>query len=231
MKGDLSPFKRAIARDNSEFPPLRRFGLENLSPVIGERAIVGNGQALVPEAEPRAGVFAVGGAVAVAVVAQQGMAEVRHVGPELVGAAGDGLQGHVAQIVPPPPEDPVAGAYGLRAGCVLMQHLHQAPAGVLYDKRVQRTLLPVKAPQRQGAVALAHAPVIPEGFEGLFMDGFFDVVERLRASGCGVVVLGCTELSVIGSDLRLTRRDGIVDSLNVLAEKSIEYCGRQVCRD
>ena len=55
---------------------------------------------------------------------------------------------------------------------------------------------------------------------------FLSVIDYMRESGCDYVVLGCTELSVIKNDLNLTRSD-VVDSLEVLAKRSIEICGKQ----
>ncbi|MCD8211847.1 MAG: amino acid racemase, partial [Oscillospiraceae bacterium] len=52
---------------------------------------------------------------------------------------------------------------------------------------------------------------------------------RLRDEGCDGIVLGCTELSVAHRDLSL--RDGcpdVVDSLEVLARRTIEQSGKQV---
>ena len=56
---------------------------------------------------------------------------------------------------------------------------------------------------------------------------FMDLVSRMRAKGCQAVVLGCTELSVIGRDLRLGLEDGVVDSMETLAVRAIEACGRR----
>lgn len=52
------------------------------------------------------------------------------------------------------------------------------------------------------------------------------VVDHLRARGCEAVVLGCTELSVLGHQ-HGTGPD-VVDSLDVLARRTIESCGRAV---
>ena len=49
----------------------------------------------------------------------------------------------------------------------------------------------------------------------------------MKADGCDAVALGCTELSVINKDFALGR-DDIVDSLEVLAIRSIELCGKKV---
>lgn len=47
-------------------------------------------------------------------------------------------------------------------------------------------------------------------------DAFFAIVERMKAAGCDVVILGCTELSVIYYELQIRRPD-ILDSMTALA--------------
>ena len=55
------------------------------------------------------------------------------------------------------------------------------------------------------------------------------IISNMKRRGSDVVVLGCTELSVINMDLGLTKLDGeIVDSLEVLVKRTIEYSGRVV---
>ncbi len=56
---------------------------------------------------------------------------------------------------------------------------------------------------------------------------FLRIVENMKANGCDAVTLGCTELSVINKDFELHRGD-IIDSLEVLARRSIELCGKKV---
>ena len=56
---------------------------------------------------------------------------------------------------------------------------------------------------------------------------FLKIIENMKADGCDAVALGCTELSVINKDFALNRED-IVDSLEVLAKRSIELCGKKV---
>ena len=56
---------------------------------------------------------------------------------------------------------------------------------------------------------------------------FYSVAEHLKNKGCERIILGCTELSVINKDFALRRPD-IIDSLEVLAERSIVLCGKQV---
>lgn len=59
------------------------------------------------------------------------------------------------------------------------------------------------------------------------IDEFLRIVDNMKADGCDAVVLGCTELSVINKDFSLKRKD-IIDSLEVLACRSIELCGKTV---
>ena len=56
---------------------------------------------------------------------------------------------------------------------------------------------------------------------------FIRIIENMKAEGCDAVVLGCTELSVINKDFELNR-DDVIDSLEVLAKRSIELCGKKV---
>lgn len=62
------------------------------------------------------------------------------------------------------------------------------------------------------------------------IDEFLRIVENMKADGCDAVVLGCTELSVINKDFQLKRND-IIDSLEVLAVRSISLCGKTIKED
>jgi aspartate racemase len=55
-------------------------------------------------------------------------------------------------------------------------------------------------------------------------DRFDAAVEHLRAKGAEAVVLGCTELSILRTDLRVTDTD-VVDSLDALAARTILLAG------
>lgn len=55
---------------------------------------------------------------------------------------------------------------------------------------------------------------------------FESVKEQLRSKGAQVVVLGCTELSMLKKEFSLG--DGILDALEVLAQESVTACGKQV---
>lgn len=56
---------------------------------------------------------------------------------------------------------------------------------------------------------------------------FIRIIDNMKADGCDAVALGCTELSVINKDFALNRND-VIDSLEVLAKKSILLCGKKV---
>ncbi len=56
---------------------------------------------------------------------------------------------------------------------------------------------------------------------------FYHLVESLKERGCQAVVLGCTELSVVRRDFRI-RQPEIIDSLEVLARRTILSCGKEL---
>lgn len=56
------------------------------------------------------------------------------------------------------------------------------------------------------------------------MRTFNSVSSHLRAKGAEVVLLGCTELSIVKRDCRL--RSGYLDVMEVLAMKAVSECGR-----
>ncbi len=58
------------------------------------------------------------------------------------------------------------------------------------------------------------------------MDKFAKIRESLRKNGAEVIVLGCTELSVIKKDHELGA--GFIDSMEVLAGASIRMCKKEV---
>lgn len=58
---------------------------------------------------------------------------------------------------------------------------------------------------------------------------FMRIVGNMRKQGCEAIVLGCTELSIINKDFELTKKDSkIIDSMEVLARRSIELCGKKI---
>lgn len=59
--------------------------------------------------------------------------------------------------------------------------------------------------------------------------GFLKVIDEMRNNGCDVIILGCTELSVINADNKLSLHSGdIVDAMEALAKKCISLCGKKV---
>lgn len=56
------------------------------------------------------------------------------------------------------------------------------------------------------------------------MDSFTRIADHLKAQGCTMAVLGCTELSLIKRDKKLG--SFYLDSSEVLAKRSIEACGK-----
>lgn len=55
---------------------------------------------------------------------------------------------------------------------------------------------------------------------------FENIKQQLRSKGAQVVVLGCTELSLLKKQFPLG--DGILDALEVLAQESVLACGKQI---
>ena len=55
-------------------------------------------------------------------------------------------------------------------------------------------------------------------------DRFDAAVEHLRAKGAQAVVLGCTELSILQTDLEVDEPD-VIDSLDALAARTVTLAG------
>lgn len=58
------------------------------------------------------------------------------------------------------------------------------------------------------------------------MDAFFSVSRQLRGLGAQVIILGCTELSLIKRDHEIG--SGYLDVMEVLAQRSITLCGKEL---
>ncbi len=91
--------------------------------------------------------------------------------------------------------------------------------------------------EKQGLTALtpgedAQADVMHLIFENVKagkpvrMDKFFAVAEDLRAQGAQVIILGCTELSLIKRDHNIG--PGFLDAMEVLARRSVLACQKPV---
>ena len=99
-------------------------------------------------------------------------------------------------------------------------------AGVFQKELERQGLEPVlPLAQRQKDVMDLIYKDIKSGRPG-DMDRFRRVTEELRACGAEVIILGCTELSIIKRDADIG--PGFIDTLEVLAKKSIECCGGAV---
>lgn len=59
------------------------------------------------------------------------------------------------------------------------------------------------------------------------MNKFEQIINYMKSNGCDCVILGCTELSILKNDYNLD--DGFyIDSMGVLAKKTIEVCGKNI---
>lgn len=58
------------------------------------------------------------------------------------------------------------------------------------------------------------------------MDDFYQVADYLRVNGTEVIVLGCTELSLIKKEYDLGK--DVIDVMEILSKVAIESCGREV---
>lgn len=63
--------------------------------------------------------------------------------------------------------------------------------------------------------------------KGVDIAAFYHLTEMLKEKGCQAIVLGCTELSVVRKDFNI-RQPEIIDSLEVLARRTILTCGKQL---
>ena len=62
------------------------------------------------------------------------------------------------------------------------------------------------------------------------IDAFIEIADKMKSEGCERVILGCTELSLIKKNYNIIKNDPFyVDSLEVLARKTIHECGKP-CR-
>lgn len=56
---------------------------------------------------------------------------------------------------------------------------------------------------------------------------FMELIDYFFSNNCDYIIVGCTELSVIYTDLKITDKR-IIDSLTVLAKKTIIKCGKEL---
>ncbi len=99
-------------------------------------------------------------------------------------------------------------------------------AGLFHRFLEEAGIRPVApSPDRQGDVNHLIYQNVKAG-QLAEMDRFFAVREELTQNGAEVIILGCTELSVIKRDE--TIGPGFLDSLEILAQQSILRCGKPV---
>lgn len=102
-------------------------------------------------------------------------------------------------------------------------------AGV-YQRAIDAAGARTVLPDEQGQAALMR--IIYDQVKAgrpVDLDEFRELVAGLRAQGAQAVVLGCTELSIVAADFDLLTQDqGLVDSLDVLARRTIERAGGTV---
>lgn len=102
-------------------------------------------------------------------------------------------------------------------------------AGV-YQRVIEAAGARTVLPDEQGQAALMR--IIYEQVKAgrpVDIEEFGRLVDGLRDQGAQAVVLGCTELSVVAADFDLLAEDpGLVDSLDVLARRTIERAGGRV---
>ena len=97
----------------------------------------------------------------------------------------------------------------------------------VFQKELERQGLEAVLPlaQRQKDVMDLIYKDIKSGRPG-DMERFGRVTKELRDCGAEVIILGCTELSIIKRDSDIGA--GFIDVLEVLAKASIEHCGGEV---
>ncbi len=99
-----------------------------------------------------------------------------------------------------------------------------------YKKYIEKYGLSEVVPEKEDAEALMQI-IYGQVKAGKPVDivTFNRIITNLAKRGSDVVVLGCTELSIINRDYELTKNNRfIVDSMEILARASIEKCGKKV---
>ena len=113
------------------------------------------------------------------------------------------------------------------AGTVAVLATDGTRAAGVYQRALERLGVGVVLPSDEQQKLVMS--VIYDGVKGggpVDVDGLLTVVEQLRADGAGVVVMGCTELSVVYHDEGWSERPDIVDSVETLARATVVRAGR-----
>lgn len=115
------------------------------------------------------------------------------------------------------PRVAVLATDGTRAAGVYQHALHSLHAQVV-----------LPSPEQQHLVMSVITDVKAGG--RVDVEGLWSVVEDLRCAGVDVVVLGCTELSLVYAEQGGASRPGLVDSVHTLAVATVLRAGKKLRR-
>ena len=95
-----------------------------------------------------------------------------------------------------------------------------------YNKFIDNDLLFVPDSEYQAKIMNIIYDKVKKNKE-VSSEEFEEILNYFRKNGCEIIILGCTELSVVYSYLKIRYND-IVDSLTVLAKKTVEVSGKKL---
>lgn len=140
-------------------------------------------------------------------------------------------------------QDEVAAAVGIPVIDIVAVTVEAAKAavpglttlGILATDGTLRAETYHRAAEAAGLTPVAPDDVVQKDVMSMIYDGvkagmpvererFDAAVEHLRAKGAGAIVLGCTELSILQTDLKVDDPD-VVDSLDALAARTVTLAG------
>lgn len=100
----------------------------------------------------------------------------------------------------------------------------------LFQKALEKEGIKAVLPDENGQKDVMHliydnikSGIAPE------MDRFYSVTEELKREGAEVIILGCTELSLIKRSEDV--KDGVIDAMEVLAKCTIEEAGARLNKE
>ncbi len=98
----------------------------------------------------------------------------------------------------------------------------------VYDKACKEHLIECVVPN-EAAQQIVMKIIYEQVKAGKMADisAVMSVIESMKSAGCQAVVLGCTELSLVKKSFSITRPD-VIDSLEVLAKRTILACGKKL---
>jgi len=99
----------------------------------------------------------------------------------------------------------------------------------IYDLYFNKQSIEVIKPEKQNQSCITDIIYsIKEGKKEISLDGIYNAVDELKNKGVEVFILGCTELSVINETYDLN--GNFVDALNIIAERAIEFAGKNILK-